>query len=322
VADPTNGGLVSCSATVKSVPSAVLELSTAQSPVASGGTFSYTLAYHNGTGSTLTNAQLSLPVPVGASFVSASGGGVLGKDEVVRWTLKSVAAGATGDVSVDLKAPTTSVAHAPLVVATALRDSSGQILTQVSDAKAMDLLKALSYTLTSTTNPAQAGQVAKFTVTVTNHSSATQYVALNYDVPEFTTSSSGYPAGTALSYAIGYVAAGATQSVTLNFTVLSGTQAPPTGSLITLLVTDRANGALVSHTVAVNDKLAMLRSPVGPREKLAWASSWMETPLAAADSSNYRSADSWDVRAGVFRQKCGGGLWITARREPAIGASL
>jgi len=108
VSDQTRSASVSCSATVNSAP-AVLELSTAQGPVTSGGSFSYALAYHNGTTGALTNAQLSLPVPVGASFVSAVGGGVLGKDEAVRWTLNSVAAGATGEVSIDLKAASTTV---------------------------------------------------------------------------------------------------------------------------------------------------------------------------------------------------------------------
>jgi hypothetical protein len=64
VSDRSNGGLVSCSAAVRSVPAAVLELSTAQSPVTSAGSFSYTLAYHNGTTSALSNAQLTLPVSV------------------------------------------------------------------------------------------------------------------------------------------------------------------------------------------------------------------------------------------------------------------
>jgi hypothetical protein len=93
VADRANGALVSCSATVRAVPAAVLELSTEQSPVASGGNFSYTSAYHNGSASGLSSAQLSLPLPTGASFVSANGGGVLGADGVVRWTLSSVPAG-------------------------------------------------------------------------------------------------------------------------------------------------------------------------------------------------------------------------------------
>ena len=267
VSDQARSASVSCSATVRSVPAAVLELSTAQSPVTSGGTFSYTLAYHNGTTSALSNAQLSLPVPVGASFVSADGGGVLGSDGVVRWTLSSVAAGATGEVKINLKAPSTTVAHAPLVVAAALRNSAGQILAQTSDAKAMYVTPALSYALTTTANPARPGQGIEFTVTVTNLSSVSQYVILYYDVPQFTTSN-GYPAGTALSYAMAWVAAGATQVVSLDFMVLSGTQAPPDGSLITLVVSDRTNGALVSCSATVKSvpaavlELSTAQSPV------------------------------------------------------------
>ena len=220
------------------MPAAVLELSTPQTPVTSGGSFSYSLAYHNGTTSALSNAQLSLPVPAGASFVSADEGGVLGTDGVVRWTLSSVAAGATGEVNINLKAPVTSVAHAPLFVEAALRNSASQILAQASDAKAMYVTPALSYALTTTANPVQPGQGIEFTVTVTNLSSVAQPVTINYDVPKFTTSN-GYPAGTGLSYNIGNVAAGATLVVSLDFTVLSGTQAPPDGSLITAVVSDR-----------------------------------------------------------------------------------
>jgi hypothetical protein len=290
--------------------------------VSSGGTFSYTLAYHNGTTSALSNAQLSLPVPVGARFVSETGGGVLGKDGVVRWTLSSLAAGATGDVSISLSAPSTTVAHAPLVVAAALRNSAGQILAQASDAKAMYVTPALSYTLTTTANPAEPGQAANFTVTVKNLSSISQYVLLYYDVPQFTTSG-GNPAGTQLYYGMGYVAAGATQAVTLNFTVLSGAQAPPNGSLITLVVTDRANGALVSQTVAVNDKLAMLGRPGAPHGEFVLADLSTKAPLiTAAISGNNRVTDSWNVRAGAFRQKGGSRLWMAARREPEIVSSL
>ena len=46
----------------------------------------------------------------------------------------------------------------------------------------------------------------------------------------------------ACTYTMGTVAAGATPVVSLDFTVLSGTQAPPDGSLITAVVSDRAHG--------------------------------------------------------------------------------
>ena len=96
----------------------------------------------------------------------------MGTDGVVRWTLSSVAAGASGEVNVNLKAPSTTVAHAPLVVEAALRNSAGQILAQASDAKAIYVTPALSYALTTTANPVQPGQGIEFTVTVTNLSSA------------------------------------------------------------------------------------------------------------------------------------------------------
>jgi hypothetical protein len=226
---------------------------------------------------------LSLPVPAGASFISATGGGV-STNGVVHWTLSSVPAGASGDVSLTPKAPTTTLAHAPLVMVAALRNSASQILAQASDAKTMYVTLALTYALTTTTNPAQPGQVAKFTVSVTNRSSVSQYLALYDDVPQFTMDR-GYPAGTSLSYGIGYVAAGATQSVTLDFTVLSGTQAPPNGSLITLVVTDRANGALVSRTVAVNFTLAVLERLNWPGGRLVLANSLPEAALIFALSS-------------------------------------
>jgi hypothetical protein len=103
-------------------------------------------------------------------------------------------AGASGEVNVTLKAPTTTVAHAPLEMAAELRNSTGQILAQANDAKAIYVTPALTYALTTTANPARPGQVAQFTVSVTNRSGASQIVTLNYDVPQFTTDGV-YPAG-------------------------------------------------------------------------------------------------------------------------------
>jgi hypothetical protein len=135
-------------------------------------------------------------------------------------------------------------------MAASFRNGAGQILAQA---------------LATTTNPARPGQVVQFTVSVTNRISAARAVYLYYDVPQFTTSEGG-PAGTTFAYNIGNVAAGATKSMTLSFTVLSDTQAPPNSSLITLVVTDRVNCALVSRTLAVNSTLAVrerLNSPSG-----------------------------------------------------------
>jgi hypothetical protein len=127
----------------------------------------------------------------------------------------------------------------------------------------------LSYALTTDMGPVVPGQGIQFTVTVTNLSSATQSVFLNHDVPQFTTSN-GYAAGSALSYNMGYIAGGATKVASLDFKVLSGTQAPPDGSLITAMVSDGENGGLVSSSLAVNHTLAMLERPASPLGKLVF----------------------------------------------------
>jgi hypothetical protein len=256
LSDAARSASVSRTVTVKSTPVGALDLSTQQGTVAPGGSFTYTLAYHNTGNSTLSGSQLSLPVPVGASFVSADGGGVLGTDGVVRWTLSTLAAGGTGEVNLNLKASTTTGARPALLVQAAWKDSGGQILAQASDAKAIYSVPALSYAVTTTTDPDKAGQVVQFKVTVSNLTTASQYVSFSYHVPNFTVYSS-YPAGTALSYTVGYVDAGASQSFNLDFTVLSGVQAPPNGSLITLLMSDAARSASVSRTVTVKS------TPVG-----------------------------------------------------------
>jgi hypothetical protein len=115
---------------------------------------------------------------------------------------------------------------------------------------------AVSYALTTTTDPVRPGQVVQFKVTVSNLTTASQYVTVSYKVPNFTAYSS-YPAGTALSYTVGYVDAGASQSFNLDFTVLSGAQAPPNGSAITLALSDSARSLSVSRTVTVKS------APVG-----------------------------------------------------------
>jgi hypothetical protein len=170
--------------------------------------------------------------------------------EGICGTLSALAAGATGEVRLNLKASTTTGARPPLLLQAAWKDSGGQILAQVSDAKAIYAVPALSYALTTPTDPIGAGQALQFKVTITNLTTASQYVTLYYHVPNFTVDGT-YPAGTLFSYIVGYVAVGASQSVNLaGFTVLGASQAPK-GSLIILVVSDTARGASVSRTVTV-----------------------------------------------------------------------
>src|SRR5208282_5815884 len=102
---------------------------------APGGSFTTTLTYSNYSASTLSGLQLSAPVPAGASFVSADGGGVLGADGVVRWSLGPLAAGATDMVHLSLQAAAITPATAGLVVVDAtLNDSSNDLVAEANGA--------------------------------------------------------------------------------------------------------------------------------------------------------------------------------------------
>ena len=109
-----------------------------------------------------------------------------------------------------------------------------------------------SYALTTTTDSVKPGQIVQFKLTASNLTSATQYLSVVYHVPQFTTAiGTGYAAGTALSYTLGYIAAGVSESVYLDFRVLSGTPNPPDGSVATLVVSDQATGAPVSRSATI-----------------------------------------------------------------------
>jgi hypothetical protein len=57
-----------------------------------------------------------------------------------------------------------------------------------------------SYTLTTVTDPVKPGQIVQFKLTASNLTSAVQYLAVVYHVPQFTTAvGTGYAAGTALT---------------------------------------------------------------------------------------------------------------------------
>jgi uncharacterized repeat protein (TIGR01451 family) len=76
-----------------------LTLAEDQDPVAPGGTLTYTLSYQNLTGGNITGTALSLPLPPGVSFVSASTSGAL-IDGVVQWSLGTLTSNQSGSQTV------------------------------------------------------------------------------------------------------------------------------------------------------------------------------------------------------------------------------
>ena len=137
ISNQATGASVARTATVKSVPAAALDLSTQQGSVVPGGSFSYTLAYHNASSSSVSGSQLSLPIPANATFVSADGGGVKGTDGVVRWMPAALGAGATGQVHLNLKSSTTPAIEPALQMQATWTNTGNQILAQASDVEAV-----------------------------------------------------------------------------------------------------------------------------------------------------------------------------------------
>jgi hypothetical protein len=137
-----------------------------------------------------------------------------------------------------------------LLVQAALLDSARHILAQTSDTKAIYTAPAFSYALTTSTDPIKPGQVAQFTVTVTNLSTTTQSSGIYFHVPNFTKYGS-YAAGAYYSFSFLNVPAGVSQSAFVDLTVLSGAQAPPDGTIITLDILDPDRSGSVSRSVTV-----------------------------------------------------------------------
>jgi hypothetical protein len=80
-----------------------------------------------------------------------------------------------------------------------------------------------SYAVTTVSDPVKPGQVARFTVTVTNLSTAVQSTTLHFTVPKFT-QYGGLTAGASTYFNLLSVPAGGSQSAFVDLTVLSGSQ--------------------------------------------------------------------------------------------------
>src|SRR5216683_930467 len=209
--------------------------------VRAGGQVSYTLTFGN-PGSAAVAANLSFPLPVGTTFVSASDGGTSSAG-TVTWSLGSVAAGTAGRRTVVVQVPTTAVAGSQLAADAAVRNPTTQVVlahagltTGVGNATET----VLNVRAVATPDPAAAGQRVRYAVTVSNTATATQEVFLRATVPANTTVAAselslaaacdgvGFTtcaAGQTLQFVGFNVAAGA--SVTVVYPALVSTTAPP-----------------------------------------------------------------------------------------------
>ncbi|MFO0690132.1 MAG: hypothetical protein U0900_15650 [Myxococcota bacterium] len=142
-------------------------------PVAPGGALAYTIAFGNrSTTSTAPNALLRLPLPVGSTFVSASGGGVL-NGGAIEWSLGTLQPGQSGKRSV-LLTPGAGLAAGTLLQAeVALSDASSPAqLARASAVTEIDGLAGLALALVVGPDPAAPGEQLDLELTVSNTSAA------------------------------------------------------------------------------------------------------------------------------------------------------
>ncbi len=145
-----------------------LALEADRDPAAAGETLTYTVTYgHTGTARLAENAVLELPLPAGASFVSATVGGALDGD-VVRWALGTLGLGefCSREVTVALDAGLDAGALIEAHASIADTDSPpqrarAQLVTPVG-------ASALSVAVEARPDPGRRGEVLEARVILTN----------------------------------------------------------------------------------------------------------------------------------------------------------
>ena len=333
-----------------------LSLVESQDPVVPGDQLSYTLRYGNLSGVAVANAVLSVPIPTGTGYVSASPGAVY-TGSAVQWSLGSLAAGASGEQQLRVSV-TGSVGDVVLADAL-LEDVSGvvppqrtQVTTEVK-ATAPVLL-----TMTTDRDPVVRGDgnPLVYTLTVRNQgSSVLTGVVLRDDVPvgmdvvagesggascsnsgstNFTCGSSDY-----LTWALGDLAVGESRVVQF---VARQTGLAPTGGFVIhneMRVTDAGGGSasLAKDVVVVAGngfELSLVESqdPVVPGDQLSYtlrygnlsgvavANAVLSVPIPAG--TGYVSASPGAVYTGSAVQWSLGSLAAGASGEQQLTVSV
>jgi hypothetical protein len=125
---------------------------------------------HTASSAVATNAVLSLPVPPGTTFVSASDGGVL-VGSTVQWTLGNLNPGQVGkrDVVLHLDSFATPETSRVLKLEAVLTDASGQ-LARADDTSQVEASSSLRLSLSVSPNPGTAGSPETVSLSVHNAS--------------------------------------------------------------------------------------------------------------------------------------------------------
>lgn len=216
-----------------------LSLADSRDAVAPGQVLMYTLVYGNRSASAVTGTTLSLPLPAGVTFLSASGGGAL-VGNTVQWTLGSLAAGSGGRHGVAVRVNNTLASGTSLPInAASIQATSATTGSEIARATATTrVIGGSPLALRVVANPLSLlpNQTVTTTLNVTNTGPFPLFgVTLQMTVPDDASVSQAQitgggtcPGGSCngaelITWNLGTVAAGASTTVTVPGVVFAGT---------------------------------------------------------------------------------------------------
>jgi hypothetical protein len=169
VSDATGDQMTSTSSlTVDSTRNLELALAEDRDPVSSGGMIVYTITYGlRSTGNGVLDGVLSLPIPAGTTFVSATGGGTM-NGNVVQWSLGAVGPGQSGEVKVTVQV--NNLGEGSIVEAEATLEDTAAPGNRVRYQAATRVLNdiPLELVVVTGTGPVRPGETMDVEFTVTN----------------------------------------------------------------------------------------------------------------------------------------------------------
>ena len=281
--------------TVSSAPIAAVAATDSPDPVNAGSNITYTLSYSNTGNMNATSTVITDVVPAGTTFVSASNGGALSAG-TVTWSIGTLAAGASGSVTLTVKV------NAPIADGATITDATYGIdtaqTTPASGAAVSTTVHsapALSLSMTDSPDPVAAGSNLVYTLSYGNTGtmSATA-VVLTAAVPANTTFVSASAPGTlsagTVTWSLGTLAAGATGTATLTLKVASplanGTVITSGASAIDCAETAPLSAAAITTTVASSPALSLsiadAPNPVAAGASLTYTLSYANNGNATA----------------------------------------
>ena len=213
-----DGGLTasaSQSTTVQSAPALAITKTDDVDPVAPGGTVTYTITYTNSGTDTDAGVVVTEAYDPSVHFVSAVPPPDAGT--INRWTIGTLAGGASGTIQVTGTAP--AAPNGTLLTNTVtVRDAAGRSAVAVESTTVSS--PTFSLGVTDSVDPVTSGQPLQFQVTYGNISGASQsgvVVRAGYDPNFVITASVPAPdAGTTDTWTIGTLASGATGQIVVS----------------------------------------------------------------------------------------------------------